>query len=928
MKRKQYVIFVFVLLAASFCWVQELEKEKSVEWTAVLEEFPAHDAAHRDRLAVRLLTFGEEIIENLCAMMVSPEKGGDEKVRYALKALTDYVCRPGGEKERKDFVGAVARALQRGLDREAKVFLMARLQLAGKDESVPSLSRFLSDPYLCDPAARALAVIGTPDAEEALLKSLGSAERKVRLPIIQALGRMRSRKAVEKIMVSAGNFDSEERIAVLRALAEIGDARAASVFEKVSVTAPFRERALAPIILLDYAQRLAENGEVETCLQICREITAHYTASQENALRCRALSIIAEVAGDRALPDILSASESENRAFRKKALTLARTKGGKEAARLWLDKAMEAPAHIRADIIAMLGQKGETSILDDIRGFLKDEDESVRCAAVPALFRLGGEKILKDLMVQLDTAGEKERMVLEETLLLFSAGLLVPEIVAVFDGARPGAKAVLLRLLSTRGAREQLHLFYRSAEEKNPDIRRAALDGLETLVSAEDLPRCMTLLRRAEDVQETVLARKAAVAAALDLDNVEARTEPFLNALNEAEEKKKSRYLPALARLGGPAALTSVIKLVQTSDEDLREEALRALGDWRDPDAADKLFSILMDSEAMSHRIPILKGFIRLVHDGPFSEEEKLDWYRKALETAMDDDEKKVILSGLSGIKNQAALEIAAEFLRDPELCEEAAWAVLSVALPPAGPESGLSGTRTIAVLKQAARIVPSPYDRERVQRYVEEELEREGFFLLFNGRDLSGWKGLVGNPVSRAAMSAEELQEAQKKADESMRDHWKVMGETLIFDAKGQSLCTKKDYTDFEMFIDWKIEENGDSGIYLRGSPQVQVWDPAQWPEGSGGLYNNKSGPSKPLAAADNPVGEWNTFFIRMKGERVTVLLNGVLVVDNVVLENYWERDKPIYPCGQIELQSHNTPLYFRSIYIRPIISEDGGGF
>jgi hypothetical protein len=57
------------------------------------------------------------------------------------------------------------------------------------------------------------------------------------------------------------------------------------------------------------------------------------------------------------------------------------------------------------------------------------------------------------------------------------------------------------------------------------------------------------------------------------------------------------------------------------------------------------------------------------------------------------------------------------------------------------------------------------------------------------------------------------------------------------------------------------------------------------------------------------------------MTGERVTVQLNGVLVADNIVMENYWEREKPIYPAGQIELQAHSTPLTFKNIYIRELV-------
>ncbi len=195
-----------------------------------------------------------------------------------------------------------------------------------------------------------------------------------------------------------------------------------------------------------------------------------------------------------------------------------------------------------------------------------------------------------------------------------------------------------------------------------------------------------------------------------------------------------------------------------------------------------------------------------------------------------------------------------------------------------------------------------------------------EGFLALFNGKDLTGWKGLVADPKKRAQMTPDELAAAQEKADQSMRDHWKVIDGALVFDGKGQSLCTAKDYGDFELFVDWKIEPKGDSGIYLRGSPQVQIWDPALRNIGSGGLFNNQKNPKDPLTTADKPVGQWNTFRIKMVGEKVTVYLNDVLVVDNVTLENYWERDKPIYPTGQIELQNHGNTLYFKNIYIKEL--------
>jgi hypothetical protein len=203
------------------------------------------------------------------------------------------------------------------------------------------------------------------------------------------------------------------------------------------------------------------------------------------------------------------------------------------------------------------------------------------------------------------------------------------------------------------------------------------------------------------------------------------------------------------------------------------------------------------------------------------------------------------------------------------------------------------------------------------------------GFTALFNGKDLANWKGLLAgpndNPAKRAQLPPEKLAEEQKKADDNMRAHWKAEGGALVFDGKGRSLCTQKDYADFEMLVDWKILEKGDSGIYLRGTPQVQIWDPNDEKGnarklGSGGLFNNKKNPADPLKKADKPIGEWNRFRILMVGERVHIFLNNELVVNNTILENYWERDKPVYPTGQIELQNHGNTLYFKNVYIREL--------
>lgn len=206
-----------------------------------------------------------------------------------------------------------------------------------------------------------------------------------------------------------------------------------------------------------------------------------------------------------------------------------------------------------------------------------------------------------------------------------------------------------------------------------------------------------------------------------------------------------------------------------------------------------------------------------------------------------------------------------------------------------------------------------------------------EGFTAAYNGKDLAGWKGLPkepnDNPAKRATLGADAKAKLQAEADQRMRDHWKSVNGYLEFDGKGDSLCTlRDDYGDFEMLVDWKILPHGDSGIYLRGSPQVQIWDPHTKPQqagsavGSGGLYNNQKNPSKPSQVADKPIGEWNQFRIVLVGDKVHVFLNNELVVNNVTLENYWDRSLPLFPTGQIELQNHGNNLWFKNVYLREI--------
>lgn len=207
------------------------------------------------------------------------------------------------------------------------------------------------------------------------------------------------------------------------------------------------------------------------------------------------------------------------------------------------------------------------------------------------------------------------------------------------------------------------------------------------------------------------------------------------------------------------------------------------------------------------------------------------------------------------------------------------------------------------------------------------------GFEALFNGHDLVGWWGAgTEDPREWGALPAEELAAKKAASMADIGEHWWVEDGVLINDGHGLFLTSEREFGDFELLVEYRTVAGADSGIYLKGCPQVQIWDTTEaggkWKydadKGSGGLWNNSPGaPGKdPLVHADRAFGEWNAFRIVQCGSRTWVWFNGELVVDGAIMENYFDkaRELPIPPRGPIQLQTHGGEIRWRNIFVRDI--------
>jgi hypothetical protein len=215
-----------------------------------------------------------------------------------------------------------------------------------------------------------------------------------------------------------------------------------------------------------------------------------------------------------------------------------------------------------------------------------------------------------------------------------------------------------------------------------------------------------------------------------------------------------------------------------------------------------------------------------------------------------------------------------------------------------------------------------------------EELVVPDGFRAIFNGKDLTGWYGLNPHSVGKLEGAKKDENLASQRAEFSK--YWTIDSGELVNDGRGPYATTEEEFGDIELLIEYKTVAGADSGIYLRGTPQVQIWDwnqvfdptkPTRKPHlGSGGLFNNTAGSRgrDPAVLADRPFGQWNEFRIRQIGDRTWVWLNDKVVVENAVMENFWDRGNSLPERGPIMLQTHGGEIRWRNLFVRDIGKEE----
>jgi hypothetical protein len=354
---------------------------------------------------------------------------------------------------------------------------------------------------------------------------------------------------------------------------------------------------------------------------------------------------------------------------------------------------------------------------------------------------------------------------------------------------------------------------------------------------------------------------------------------------------------------------------------------------WRGPEAAGRLFTIVSAGD-MAYRDMAFGGFVRQVGMSSLPDEAKVQQLRRVLPLARSANERRMILRSLQRTKTLESFLVASSLMHDAEVANDAASAVMTIALPSPGEKNGLTGTQVHSALERVLEVLTggeSDYDKENIKRYLASmpsggglvasreltaEEKAEGFVSLFDGSNLDQW---IGNKTG-----------------------YRIEDGILVFDPKApdtSNIYTAKEYGDFAFRFEFQLTPGANSGVGIRTPPngdaayvgmEIQILDndapvyaklePYQYHGSVYGIIPAKRGALK-------PVGEWNTEEIFIQGSRIRVTVNGQVIVDGDLADatkngTLDHKDHPGLQrtSGHIGFLSHGAVVKFRNIRIEDL--------
>ena len=678
--KKSFIIFGLI---SSLLFAQE----DNVKNLAQGLNLPSPAEGHR--VATELEKGGAAAVAKLLELLQSANSTENTSATYALTALV------ANSPDKRD---VIAQAMADGLaekvqDDNAKCTVLKLLRLCANDGQIPAVAAQLGNSTVRPYAIMTLTSIGTPAAAKALIDAATKADNAVAFEYVSAFARLKPATATPVLLRIIDQVTPYQRVAVMNALAEIGNPIVADKLFDVLAKAKGTERDGAVAAIAKLARNIQNK---EAAIKLAKRF--HDTAPSETSL-----ATLLDVQGiARAIPAITAAVASDDFVLRNAALHLLDAYPENPADKSLLIVAEKATPQIRADLITFFGRRHHTAAASFVYKSLNDKEAAVRQAALRAIPRYTPAMAMNAFAAALSNGPVEDLHVIRETLSWFASDNYAKALGDVLN--RPIAaerKIMAIELLASRRLAEQSAPIFKALEEKDTNIRKAAVKALEVLAKPEDINRLLGYLKNTEDASELQSFQNA-------LSNI-GRTYPdtvksLVSALTTLEGKDHITLQQVLASVGGEEAMNAVLSDLQSPNQDFQDGAVRALSNWVDAAAIEPLNELAAKKQPELHHNLALKGLLRLYaaqKDQPV--ETVIANLKKVQGYCLSDEENTLVLAAAGNIANETVLsQIVMPAFENKGLVDAAAAAAVKIVCPPNVNDRGM----TSAVARQAMQKV------------------------------------------------------------------------------------------------------------------------------------------------------------------------------------------------------------------------------
>ena len=870
---KKIFLFITILALMPFVAINAQDDARNrVTSTIVadaLMQLPAQTPEVYNQVMAELAATGSEGVQMIADMLqVAAEGVNNSPMEYALQGVAAYVT-----KDNEALRGGVREGLKAAFAKEEapvlKAYLMNMLEICATAEDADFYVAQLSDEYLDEHAAHALAAI---EGTEGVILSLiqNQAENGLCKVMLAEMASYKNIPEAEDILISWVADAKDKGLAlVYNALASCGDAKSEKVLAAAAANVNYEfentDAYGAYVALL--------NNLVKSNPAIAAKAAKKLMKVEKDNVSLQALDILARVNGQQVLPTILKSLKDESRDYRYGALLTANYFADDNTYAAVAASMAKASNDAKVDIINYLGACHAESQIDAIAAQISSDCDCVAVAALEAAGRIGGEKALAAIMAEVATL-ETEGTVYDTaiaTLLAFN-GKIDDAIVAALDG-NDASKAAALQILQKRRIT--------AAADKVLAMANAgcaeAVKALPTVAAEKNFDAlCEMLIAGKGDksaVSRAISQSLKELPAAEQVKRIEAKM---------AQTDKVHLYYPILAATGAEEAIAPILEGYNNGN--VENSAFSSLCIINSDKLVDPMFKIATENKELKEQA--VARYIDLVKASQkFNGEQKFARYRAALELNPETANKNKALRALSPTQTYQGMMLAASYMDQEATAQAAANTVLEIALK----HPDFYSAELKALLEKVGTTLndrDAVYKRKDIEKFITENKDREnrsvvtvlsdeekaeGFVLLFDGVNMDQWQG---NTAAYQPING-------------------YMYVTASYGSTG-NLYTLKEYDDFVLRFEFCFDRIGvNNGVGIRaemGKDAAYYGMEIQLLHHDAPIYKNLKEhqvhgsvygiiPAKRIKW--DGIGEWHSEEIRIKGDHITVTVDGEVIVD-----------------------------------------------